>query len=171
MSVWRRKALSLFPELKYDLHERSFSYYLLFFDLLPLAREAHLDNDQELLCKIYCFAEWCLRQPNDLGNAAAVAFYEHLFQSRKSIWHHIVPWLSPYVIKNCYVLWEYYHTPEEVKKIDKLFAARTKFFYRDCYYNTFIACAVYVFSIKMTLSVSNFSLLLLSVERPFCCII
>ena len=133
MSAWRRKALHLFPDLKYDLNERSFTYYLLFFELRPMVHEAHLDNNHVLLRKIYCYAEWCLRQPNDLGNAAAVVFYEHLFQSQKNIWNLIVPWLSPYVITNCHVFWELFHAPEEIEEIDNLCEARREFFYRDCH--------------------------------------
>lgn len=80
MSVWRRKALKLFPELRLELHRKEYNTYQLYFDLLPALRDAHKANDLDSLKKIYGFAEWCILQnEKDLWNPAGVAFYEHLF--------------------------------------------------------------------------------------------
>ncbi len=38
MANWRRKALALFPELRYDVQLPEFTIYSLFFELLPMSR-------------------------------------------------------------------------------------------------------------------------------------
>src|SRR5438132_11252436 len=100
MSAWRRKALQLFPELQVELNDSDYSIYMLYFELLPKVREAHKQGDEEMLAKIYGYAEWCLHQHSeDLWNAAGVAFYEHLLEgSKKSRWPMILSWLSPSVL-------------------------------------------------------------------------
>lgn len=106
MAAWRRRAMEAFPELRQELRDREFSVYMLFFELLPLAREAHATSDTVTLKKIYGFAEWCLRQKAEaLWNAAGVAFYEHVFDERR-LWKAVLPWLSPWVIDTCEPLWE-----------------------------------------------------------------
>ncbi len=108
MAAWRRAALAAFPSLKRDLHDRAYSYYQLYFDLLPMVRAAHVAGDDVTLRKIYGFAAWCLQQrrrAGDLYNAACVAFYEHLFDRRED-WAAVLPWLSPAVIDECWPLWE-----------------------------------------------------------------
>lgn len=54
MSVWRRKALELFPEQRRWIEDReqTFSIYQLFFDLLPIALDAHKNQDKQTLCKL-----------------------------------------------------------------------------------------------------------------------
>ena len=106
MAVWRRMALERFPELRHTLNDRSYSIYALFFDLLPMLRDAHHAESEEILRRIYDFAAWCLNQrAKDLSNAAAVAFYEHLFDRRED-WTSVIPWLSGKVIADCWGLWE-----------------------------------------------------------------
>lgn len=104
MAVWRRKATALFPELRSESRAWTTSYQC-FFDLLPLAFQAHKNRDDDLLRRIYGFAEWCLRSKSkDLWNSAGVCFYESLFDKR-SLQAEVLPWLSPYVVKNCITLW------------------------------------------------------------------
>ncbi len=108
MSAWRRKALALFPHLRRDLHDRSFSYYMLFFDLLPLVRQAHAAHDTVTLRAIYDFAAWCLQQEHradDLYNAVCVAFYEHLFDHTED-WESVSAWLTPTVAAAVWPLWK-----------------------------------------------------------------
>ena len=134
MSVWRRKALALFPSLKDELTGDSYTTYSLFMDLRRMVREAHHDNDEEMLRNIYCFAQWCLRQKSeDMWNAAGVSFYEHLFDDYRSGWHLIVPWLSPTVISDVSSLWELFHSEEELKQIHKLINERKSTRYQECY--------------------------------------
>jgi hypothetical protein len=89
--------LDSFPSLRRELHDREYSIYHLFFDLLPMARDAHETADLATLTRIYAFAEWCsVQHARDLWNAAAVAFYEHVFDERTHApWEQIVPWLAP----------------------------------------------------------------------------
>src|SRR5437764_15482473 len=131
MAAWRRRALGLFPELREQLQRRDFSIYMLFFDLLPMAREAHDTNHAELLRRIYGFAEWCLEQKaKDLWNAAGVAFYEHLFD-RWQYWGKVVPWLSPRVISECWSLWEARLSEEEPEEIRRLIDGRREHLYQE----------------------------------------
>jgi hypothetical protein len=67
---------------------------LLFFDLMPVFRDAYRSDDQSKLLRIFAFAEWCARHPNkDIWNAAGVAFYEHLFDHGEAP-ERILPWIS-----------------------------------------------------------------------------
>jgi hypothetical protein len=130
MATWRRKALILFPMLAEDLNDREYSIYSLYFDLLPMSREAHDRKDDAFLESIYGYAEWCLsQQTKDLWNAAGVAFYEHLFDCRKH-WKRVVPWLSPTVIDECWPLWEARLESGEVEDIRKLIETRKSHRYR-----------------------------------------
>ena len=115
MSTWRRKALELFPTLRRELNDREYTIYMLYFDLLPMVREAHDEDDRNLLRRIYGFAAWCFDQKaKDLWNSAAVAFYEHLFDQRK-YWSLVLPWLSPKVITECWPLWEFRLSAEDTE--------------------------------------------------------
>ena len=106
MSVWRHKAHVLFPELGRELDESDYSVYQLYFDLLPMVRDAHRRRDRLVLSRIYGFAEWCLSQrEKDLWNSAAVCFYEHLFDDT-TLWDETIPWVSPFVIEMVKGLWE-----------------------------------------------------------------
>ncbi|MEA2512411.1 MAG: hypothetical protein QOJ59_1898 [Thermomicrobiales bacterium] len=57
MSAWHRRALDSFPSLRRELRDREYSIYHLFFDLLPMARDAHETFDLATLTRIYAFAE------------------------------------------------------------------------------------------------------------------
>ena len=107
MANWRRKFLTFFPDLRHEAERPDFTIYTAFFRLLPHVRTAHQDREVETLQRIYGFAEWCFEQKaKDLWNAAGVAFYEHLFDSHRSLWPEFVQWLSPRVIEGCWGLWE-----------------------------------------------------------------
>ncbi len=73
------KAIQCAPELKKEFEQPDLNLYTVFMELLPLLRQAHINNDNERLKNIYDFAEWCFKQ-NDvrLWNPAGVSFYEHL---------------------------------------------------------------------------------------------
>ena len=87
MASWRRKALALFPDLKFEVQRPDFSVYQVFFRILPMSRDAHKAGDVDTLRKIYDFAEWCFEQrAKEMWNAAGVAFYEHLFDDHPSLW-------------------------------------------------------------------------------------
>lgn len=131
MAAWRRRALRLFPQLRLDLQKSDYNYYMLFFDLLPMSREAHDANDVELLRHIYGFAEWCLQQKTkEPANAAAVAFFEHVLD-HPGHWSRVVPWLSPQVIAHCWPLWEARLSQDELKQVRQLIEDRREHFYRN----------------------------------------
>jgi hypothetical protein len=110
MAEWRRRAWELFPEYarEFGLEEPETTIYWVFFDLLPLVRKFHDDNDTIGLSKIYEFAEWCLRQgkrAKDLRNAAGVAFYEHLVDSESTL-KQIPQWVKPWAFEQVMELFE-----------------------------------------------------------------
>ena len=125
MSTWRRKAIEAFPELRRELGAKDeiYSVYALWFELLPLAQQAHRDGDDELLRRIYGYAKWCSRQQGDLGNAVGVAFYEHLFDEA---WMRplVVRWLDEQVISDDRPLWEFMLSAESMAEVDRLLESR-----------------------------------------------
>ena len=111
MSTWRRIALDMFPQFERNLRSSRIGYtsYSLLGDLRIEAERAHARGDDAELEKIYGFAEWCSRQPAEvLWNAAGVSFYEHLFEGQDTI-ERVVPWLSGYVIRKHWDLWEVWY--------------------------------------------------------------
>jgi hypothetical protein len=120
MAAWCRRALELFPDLSEDLTDPGYTVYLLFFDLLPMAMEAHGRDDGDRLRGVYGFAEWCSRQTaKDLWNAAGVAFYEHLFD-RPEHTLKVAAWLSPSVVFTHWSLWEAMLPPAEWSRVRRL---------------------------------------------------
>lgn len=117
MSAWRRRAIDTFPNLRSDLENRRFTIYQLFFDLLPMAREAHRRRDEEVLRKVYGFAEWCMDQrAKDLWNAAGVAFYEHLLDEG-GIRKDVLRWIPVRIREEVRGLWEWRLGAKEVAQI------------------------------------------------------
>ncbi len=117
MEIWRQKALAEFPCLRADLSDNGFSVYMLFFELVPMVREAHRTSNTDLQRRIYEFAEWCFSQEEkDLWNSAGVAFYEHLFDEPDH-WEQTVSWLSLGVIEGCWSLWTYSLSYLEVRRL------------------------------------------------------
>ncbi len=113
--------MELFPEHKQWIQDEglTFSIYQLFFDLLPIAREAHQRQDKETLERIYQYAEWCwkqqLRAP-EIHNAVAVAFYEHLIDDRSSM-RDIPCWLKPDIFDDVKSLFEARLPPEKYHEL------------------------------------------------------
>jgi hypothetical protein len=124
--MWREKARQLFPTLQEDLEEESYNIYSLFFDLLPMAEEAHDSVDTPLLRRIYDFAEWCFSQEDkELWNSAGVAFYEHLFDEDRH-WEAVISWLSQEVVEGCWTLWEFRLSSARFEKLKSLLEAHHK---------------------------------------------
>jgi hypothetical protein len=97
---------------------------MVFFRLVPMAREAHQAYDTEKLRRIYGFAEWCFEQKaKDMWNAAGVAFYEHAFDGPRSLWEQVVRWLPPRVVRDCWGLWEWRLSAEDLITVQRLLAA------------------------------------------------
>jgi hypothetical protein len=79
MSIWRRKAIEVIPELKQEFEQPETSIYMVFAEILPKLVEAHQTGSVDRIKNIHLFAKWCFRQKaKDLWNSAGVSFYEHL---------------------------------------------------------------------------------------------
>lgn len=110
MSVWKRKAIAAnFPDVPRH-YLQNYTIYGLFSELLHLLPSLHQENNNQVLIQIYEFGEWCLRQKEGhLSNAAAVSFYEHLFDHPiDGDCFYSVPYLTPFVIHQCLPLWEWW---------------------------------------------------------------
>jgi hypothetical protein len=112
VSAWRRKALDQFPELRNELNRRHAieTVYQLWFELLPMAQEAHRSGDTDLLRRIYGYAHWAVRHPSkELWNPAAVAFLEHLFDddASEARMRDVLGWLADDVVGDVWGLWEW----------------------------------------------------------------
>ena len=119
MSSWRRMALELLPEQKFQNSRDYFSVYMIFFDLLPLVVHAHQLQDEDLLQRIYKYAEWCWTQKDkssDTYNAVCVAFYEHLVD--EEITSEAIPkWIKPEIFEDIRDVFEPRMTSDEYKAL------------------------------------------------------
>ena len=119
MSVWRRRALEAFPELRNELNDRHeiSSIYELWFELLALTDEAHRKKDDDFLRRVYGYAEWCrVQRDKDIWNSVGVCFYEHVLDE-PSTRDTVIPWLSNDAIADHMVLWEESVPAAELKRI------------------------------------------------------
>jgi hypothetical protein len=121
MSVWRRRAIESFPELRRELndpHEIP-NVYSLWFELFPLWRDAHTNGNDEILDRIYGYADWCFRQrAEDLWNSTAVCFYEHVLDHGS--WETVLPRLSDELIRDVWGLWEYFMSEADMTLLRKV---------------------------------------------------
>ena len=122
MSTWRSKAIESFPDLRQEFEQSDATIYDVFFGLLPRLRDAHDRGDTEELKRIYGFASWCYRQETEeLWNAAAVGFYEHLVDSRRTL-EQIPYWLEPDIFRGCRDLFAARLKPEEFDGLCEMFS-------------------------------------------------
>jgi len=112
MSAWRREAALRFPDLWRDQFARQ-TINLFFFELLPTIRDARRSRDEDTLRRGYEFVGWCFRHGGELENAAAVAFYEHLFDSW-DVHDDVLRWLDPSIARSCWSLFEARLGPEQL---------------------------------------------------------
>lgn len=105
MAAWRRKALGLFPRHAQAIEDPTSTVYQLFFDLLPESRDALAASCEAEVDRIFGFAAWCFSQP-ELSNAAAVAFYEHVFDGRWIDRREIARRIPPRIASAVMPLWE-----------------------------------------------------------------
>jgi len=121
MSVWRRKAIESFPELRPKLNDRREipNVYLLWLELRPMWVDAHTDGNDEMLDRIYGYADWCSQQRDkDLWNSTAVCFYEHILDDGG--WETVLPRLSDATIVDVWGLWEYFLSEADLAALRKL---------------------------------------------------
>jgi hypothetical protein len=81
---WGREAFHRFPEL-IDRFDNVDDPYLLWIELTYAFKEAYKSpRDEDLISRIFAFAEWCCSQPrgataaDDLGTCVCTCFYEHI---------------------------------------------------------------------------------------------
>ncbi len=94
-------------------------------ELWQLAAEAHRAGDADLLRRVYGFAHWCFRQPEQfLSNASVVSFYEHVFDEWE-LRDEVAPWLPAEVVAKVRPLWEWRWSAERLSEVDRLLDGST----------------------------------------------
>jgi hypothetical protein len=87
VSAWRKEAAKRLPELQRIIASRDVDGPMMLWIELHCKFSELCDQTPlplDLLRRIWGYAVWSLAQGGDVGNAAAVAFCEHLIQTRKS---------------------------------------------------------------------------------------
>lgn len=121
MSVWRRKAIEIAPELRRDFEDPDVSIYNVFSDLLGVLKKAHVERDVDAIKNVYDYAEWCHRQKDqDLWNAAAVSFYEHLCDN-ELIFSQFTTWVKKYIYFAHRDLLDLRFGDDKMKELDKFY--------------------------------------------------
>lgn len=119
MTGWRAKARESLPELA-DVLDGGWSVHVFLSELHELVRAAHHAGDQDFLMRGYRFAGWCLDQPERfLTNAAAVSFYEHVFDDWE-MRHEVIRWLPHHIDDHVRALWEWRLPLERMAEVDRL---------------------------------------------------
>ncbi|ULQ55968.1 hypothetical protein KJS94_15060 [Flavihumibacter rivuli] len=126
MSVWRKKAIECAPELRAVFQASDLTPYTVFMELLPITRQAHLDNDNDKLTKIYSFAEWCHRQKDEkLWNSVGVCFYEHLVDTDET-YLQFTNWISKKIYFDIRDLLNHRADENQMKRLDQYYGYKTK---------------------------------------------
>lgn len=126
MSTWRQKAIECAPELKSEFEVADLTPYTVFMELLPVTKQAHIDNEHEKLAKIYAFAEWCHKQKNEnLWNAVGVCFYEHLADSDETFLQ-FTNWIKKEIYTEIRELLLHRASNEQIKKLDSFYGFTKK---------------------------------------------
>jgi len=88
---WGKEAFKRFPEL-IDRFEFVSSPYQLWFELTDAFRQAYKSpRNEELISRIYAYANWCFSQPrgataeDDLATCVCTSFYEHIPESPEAL--------------------------------------------------------------------------------------
>lgn len=122
MAAWRRRALDLFPRHARAIEDPAATIYHLLIDLLPESREALARGDGAEVDRIYEFAAWCFDQ-KELSNAAAVAFFEHVFDGRWSDRFEIARRIPSRIAAEVMTLWADRLSEERMAEARRLFPA------------------------------------------------
>jgi hypothetical protein len=107
MSLWRRHALDVLPELRREIISTDVdSIYALWRELFSLAGKAVDEDDGDLLRRIMEYALWCYHHhSHDVSNAVCVVFYEHLGGNLK-VAYTAKAFIPNYVVAAVWGLWE-----------------------------------------------------------------
>src|SRR5215217_5955871 len=83
MTRWRKEAFDRLPELRRKLQEEK-SAYGFFHEVVNALESAHLRREDDMIRRIYAYANWCLQAPrgkdssDDMLTIMAVSFFESL---------------------------------------------------------------------------------------------
>jgi hypothetical protein len=121
MSLWRRHALELLPELRQQITDPDVdSIYALFRELSWLAGRAVDNEERDLLRRIMEYAVWCYRhRSHDVRNAVRVVFYESLGGNLKVVFaaREFIP---DDVLAGMWDLWEHILSEQEFEDLSAL---------------------------------------------------
>lgn len=126
MEAWRRRALDAFPELRQRLTDPDDDdmdvIRGLTRELGVMLEGAHRDGNEDLLRRIYSYAEWCWNGGDgyDVGVAVTYGFYEHLVDPDPRLWAEVMPRLTDDVIVDMWPLWEYRLSRWQLRRLKRL---------------------------------------------------
>ncbi|MEM7636913.1 MAG: hypothetical protein AAF299_20315 [Pseudomonadota bacterium] len=121
---WRDLAQIMLPEIYSE--ERPHSIYELFSEMIFRVRTLHDAGDTEQLARVHAFAEWASSHKEfDISNAAAVSFYEGLFDLGVPV-EQVVPWLCRARYEELKGLFERMFQPATVNRIERAMTDRDK---------------------------------------------
>lgn len=122
---WRKEAHSRFPELEDP--DKIESPYSLWLELLEVFEEAYQPpRNEEMIKRIYAYAEWCETQPrgikaeDDLATCVCVCFYEHIPDNQYSL-EDMPRWFSRSEVLLMEEVFSYHVGKEGFKKILEIY--------------------------------------------------
>jgi hypothetical protein len=117
MSRWRKEAFDRLPECRKELQAEKDPYG--FFGALgDVLWRAHIAKDEDLIGRIYGFAQWCLDAPrgkdaaDDLLSIVTVAFFEGV-PKHKEVRQEIGRWFPRDFIKGMHEVFCYIESEEK----------------------------------------------------------
>ncbi len=121
MNTWRKKAISIAPELRKDFEDPYFEIYSVFSELLTILEDSFKKNDIEKIEKIFKYAEWCFRQKEQkLWNAAGVSFYEHLGDNHETF-SNFTTWVKKDIYVDIRGLLQLRIEKDKLESLDKFY--------------------------------------------------
>ncbi|MCM2273680.1 MAG: hypothetical protein NDI75_02615 [Candidatus Didemnitutus sp.] len=121
MSRWRKEAFDRLPECRKQLQQEK-SPNLFFHELGEVLYQAHLQQDEDLIRRIYQYAQWCLEAPrgkdasDDLLTMVTVSFFEHL-PTHREVRKEIGRFLPKSVIEGMREVFLYHGTEEKYQEM------------------------------------------------------
>jgi len=91
-------------------------------ELGVMVEAAHLGGNEDLLHRIYSFAEWCWNDGDgyDVGVAVTYGFYEHLVDPGPRMWAAVILRLPDELIVDIWPLWKYRLASWELWRLKRL---------------------------------------------------
>jgi hypothetical protein len=125
VSLWRRHALEVLPELRREIIDPDLDSISAFCnELMSLARDAQADAD--LLGRIMEYALWCYRhRSHEVRNAIAVSFYEQVGGDLR-LASAVVPLIPDYVVADIWGLWEQMLSEGEMEGLRDVFRGQNR---------------------------------------------